>query len=224
MAGPIAAIVQLPDDAGNVGKKMRTQSRVVGSNTVHEHFFIEARLREILGVYRAALAQQTVAAAAQNGTSTGFLWAHVPTAVTNKWVRLRRMYVTSQHSTVLATPTAPRLAVSRMTFTGTASGAAVVAAKNDSAAPTPVFDLRTVVTGLTPSLVALLGAIGLTGALTAVGAYAPALIDCVDTDGEDQWTIFKPGEGLVLWQDTAGTAADTRKFNPVLVWDEVDLS
>ncbi|HKS16986.1 MAG TPA: hypothetical protein VJU16_06720, partial [Planctomycetota bacterium] len=81
MAGPVAAFVRLPDDASNTGKKVRTQSRVIGSDTVHEHFFIPTMKAEILGVYRWALDQQTVQASAQNGTSTGFFWAHVPSAV-----------------------------------------------------------------------------------------------------------------------------------------------
>jgi hypothetical protein len=225
MAAPVASEIRLPDDSGNLGKRVRTQTRDVGAGVLrHDHLFVEVRKAEVLGVYRAALDQQTVQAAAQNGTSTGFLWAHVPTAVTNKWARLRRLYVTSQHSTALATPTAPRLRIVRFTFTGTASGAAVTAAKVNSGDPTPVFDLRTAVTGLTPTLVAALGATALAGALSAVGAYTPAIIDCIDTDGEDQWPIFKPGEGFVLYQDTAGTASDTRKFNTVLVFDEIDVA
>ena len=34
------AIIQLPDDASNTGKKVRTQTRIVGANTVHEHYTI----------------------------------------------------------------------------------------------------------------------------------------------------------------------------------------
>lgn len=30
--------IQLPDDASNTGKKVRTQSRAIGANTVHEHY------------------------------------------------------------------------------------------------------------------------------------------------------------------------------------------
>ena len=33
-------IIQLPDDSGNTGKKVRTNDRVVGANTVYEHFTI----------------------------------------------------------------------------------------------------------------------------------------------------------------------------------------
>lgn len=170
--------------------------------------------------------QQTIAAAAQNGTSTGFLWAHVPTAVSNKWVRIRRLYLSSQHSTVLATPTAPRVVASIATFTGTASGAAITPGKIDSAHPTPVFDLRTAVTGLTITMGQKIAVAAITGALTAVGAYSAGPdVNIIDPgEAEDEWQIIKPGEALVLWQDTAGTTSDTRKFNPVLVWDEIDVA
>lgn len=226
MAAPVADKIQLPVDTGNLGKKVRTQTRVVGSDTVHEHFWVQGRRAEILGVYRHALTQQTVQAAAQNGTSTGFLWAHIPSAVSNKTVRLRRAVVESQHSSALATPTAPRVVLVRFSFTGTASGASANAvAKVNDAAPTPVFDLRTAVTGLTPTLGAVLGSAGLAGALTAVGAYAPVGIDLVNAmESEDEWPLITPGNGVVLYQDVAGTASDTRKFNLQLVWDEIDTA
>lgn len=182
-----------------------------------------ARKGLVLGVYRAALDQQTVLQAAQNGTSTGFLWAHNPIATVAKWARIRRVKVDSGHSTALPTPTAPRLRIVRFTFTGEASGASVTAAKIDAGMPTPVLSLRTAATGLTPALVAALGAVGLAGALTAVGAYAPTLETILDGE-EDEWPIIKPGEGIVVYQDTAGTAADTRKFNLSLLWDEIDVA
>lgn len=224
MAAPIANKVILPDDSGNLGKKIRTQTRVVGADTVHEHFFINERKAVILGVYRLAMIQQTVAVAAQNGTSTGFLWAHVPTAISGKQVRLRRAYLSSQHSTALATPTAPRIVLNRFTFTGTASGAQITPVEVNASGPAAVFDLRTAVTGLTPSLVGLFAAVALAGAVTAVGAYAPDRSELVQSEAEDDWMIFVPGEGFVMYQDTAGTTADTRKFNPVFVWDEIDVS
>lgn len=225
MAGPVANKIILPLDSGNTGKNVRTQSRVVGADTVHEHFFIPVRQAQVLGVYRTALAQQTVQAAAQNGTATGFVWAHVPVLVSNKWARIRRVYYSSQHSTALATPTAPRLVLQRFTFTGVAAGASVAAGKVDSAAPTAILDLRTAVTGLTVTLDVLMAAAGICGALTAVGAYNVSDVNIIDpASNEDEWPIIKPGQGFVLYQDIAGTVADTRKFNPVIVWDEIDVS
>ena len=225
MAGPVAGFVQLPLDTGNTGKKVRTVSLVVGADTVHHHFFVQAREKKVLGTYRAGLAQVTILAAAQNGTSTGFLWAHMPTAITGKSARIRRLRVESQHSTALATPTAPRITAVQFTFTGTASGAAVAAIENDRLGPAAVLDLRTAVTGLTPSLVGSLGTAGIVGALTAVGAYAPRTIDIVDAaTEEDCWPVIAPGEGIVIYQDVAGTTSDTRKANISLLWDEIDTA
>lgn len=226
MAGPVASTIILPDDSGNLGKKVRTQTRVVGADTVHEHFFVEGRQAAVLGVYRKAMDQQTIVAAAQNGTSTGYLWAHVPTAVTGKWVRIRRLYLSSQHSSLLATPTAPRIAASLATFTGTASGAQITPGKINSGSPASVLDLRTAVTGLTITMGQKIAAAGIVGALTAASAYSPGPdVNIIDPgESEDEWVIIKPGEALVLWQDTAGTTSDTRKFNPVMVWDDIDVS
>lgn len=224
MAGPIAAFIQLPTDSGNTGKKNRTQTRVIGSDTVHEHFVVPAREAQVLGVYRLGMAQQTVSATVQNGTSSGYLWAHVPTAVTGKKSRMRKIRVESQHGSVLATPTAPRLAVSRFTFTGTASGASVALVKHKSGYPASVFDLRTAATGLTVTLVGVLGSIGLTQALTAVGINVPSAIEFIDSQSEDDWPEFAPGEGAVLWQDVAGTASDTRRININIVSDDIDTA
>jgi len=224
MAGPVVAQIVLPLDSGNTGPKVRTQTKVVGGNTVHEHFFVQSTSAVVLGVYRAAMAQVTALAAAENGTSTGSLWFHVPTAISNKKARIRQINVTMQHSTALATPTAPRLALTRMTFTGTASGAAVTAIKLDATAPTPVADLRTAVTGLTVSLVGALATAPYGGALTAVGAYVTPMFAVMEGKSEDEYWTFAPGEGLVIWQDTAGTTSDTRKANFALLWDEIDTA
>lgn len=227
MAGPIDAIITLPDDSGNTGKKVRTQTRVVGANTVHEHFFIHQRQAKITSIYRLALVQSTVAAAAQNGTTAGFLFGHMPSAATTRAMRLRRLSLTSQHSTALATPTAPRLLVRRLTSAAALSGALVAPNINDSgvhAAPSCLFSL--VNTGITVVHVGIgFGAAGLAGALTAVGAYEPCYKDIIDpASDEDEWPVFRPGEGFVVYQDTAGTTADTRKFNLQLLCDEIDIA
>ena len=65
MAAPIAAFAQLPTDSGNTGKKMRTQTRVIGADTVHEHFFIESSTRDMLGSYVAHSGVFTIQATAQ---------------------------------------------------------------------------------------------------------------------------------------------------------------
>lgn len=225
MAGPVVGTVALPDDSGNVGKKIRTQTKVISAVTVHEHFFVAARQAVLLGVYSSVpLAPSVILAAAQNGTATGFLWGHVPTAITNKKARLRKVWIHTMHNSALATPTSPRLVLARMTFSGTASGATILATKMDSTMPSAVLDLRTAVTGLTPAIAGYLGVAGVVGALTAVGAYAPFSTPLIDSNVEDEWPMFAPGEGFIIFQDVAGTVSDTRALNFSLVWDEIDTA
>jgi hypothetical protein len=82
MGAPAPSSIALPDDSGNTGKKVRTQSRLVGADVVHEHFFVPSAGLTITGHYFFSSAQQTVAAALQNGTTTGFLWLQNPAAST----------------------------------------------------------------------------------------------------------------------------------------------
>lgn len=227
MAAPVADKIILPLDTGNTGKKVRTQTEVIGPDTVHSHFFVQQRQAKITSIYRLALVQATVAAAAQNGTTAGFLFAHMPSAVTTRAMRLRRLSVTSQHSTALATPTAPRLLLRRLTSSGALSSGLLAPNVNDAlihATPSGLFSL--VNTGLTVAHVGIgFASAGLAGALTAVGAYEPCYKDLIDpASEEDEWPVFRPGEGFVVYQDTAGTASDTRKFNLQLLCDEIDIS
>ena len=43
MTAPASTYVQLPSDGSNTGKLNRTQTKVVGSNTVHEHFMVPSK-------------------------------------------------------------------------------------------------------------------------------------------------------------------------------------
>ena len=227
MAGPVAAYIQLPTDSGNTGKKVRSQTRVVGADTVHEHFFVPLRQAKIVSIYRLALVQSTVLASAQNGTTAGMLFGHMPSAVSGKAMRLRRLAVTSQHSTALATPTAPRLLIRRFTSSGALNTSLLAPNLNDSIAhATPAALYSLVNTGVTVVHVGIgFASAALAGALTAVGAYEPCYKDLIDpASEEDDWPVFHPGEGFVVYQDTAGTTSDTRKFNVQMLCDEVDIA
>lgn len=223
MSSPINSNILLPSDAGNTGKKVRTQTRVINGDTVHEHFFVLTRRESVLNVFRFAQDQNTVLAGNQNGTTAGMLFGHMPTSASGKAARLRRLAVSSQHSTALATPSAPRLRVARFTASGALSGGLLAPAANDSAKPAAAFLLSAVNTPLTVTLGAGFGVATMVGALTAVGAYDSCIDEIIDSAAEeDDWPVFYPGEGFVVYQDTIGTAADTRKFNLVVEWDEIE--
>lgn len=228
MAAPVDAYIQLADDSAFAGPKLRTQTRVVGSNTVHERMITINRIASVLGLYEAGMAQQTVAAAAQDGITSGFVWIHMPTAITGCSARIRRIYFNDQHSTALTTPSSPRVALAKFTFTGTATGA-TLSPDPDTSYRRAKLDLRTASTGLSVTLVGNIVAIALSGGLSAAGVYTPAPFSTVELYSntltapvEDEYIVIAPGEGVVVYQDIGGVASDTRKLNITVVWDEID--
>jgi hypothetical protein len=222
----------LPSDAGNTGAKTPTMTRTIGSDIVHVPLFIKETREVVKGVYRASMALQSVQAAAQNGTSTAFLWISCPAAVTDRAMRLRKMELQINHSASTTMPTVPRIGIARYTFTGTASGATLAGAKIDPDAPNPSIDLRTASTGMTITLNTNPGSL-LNSVLvppmhnvTAAGLlFAPSipqyLVD-ISAD-EDEWPMIKAGQGIVLYQLDAGTATDTRRFTASMTWDEIEI-
>src|SRR6185369_17033872 len=83
MAGPTASYVQLPSDTANTGKKNRTQTKAVGSDTVHEHFVVPSPSYTHTGRYYAcSTAVQAISSAAQTPSTAGFYYLHNSTANT----------------------------------------------------------------------------------------------------------------------------------------------
>lgn len=234
MAAPVPNYIRLPDDSSYAGasvKKVRAEHQTVGSDDVYSHFFCVDRPVRLLGTYDAALSQATVSATAQDGVSAtqAFLWAHVPTAVSGRNARIRRVLFTSTHQSVLLATSAPRLRIDRFTFTGAATSTQVAPSPINTAKSRPVLDLRTNSTGLAVTLAGgSLGAAAICGVVSAVSATAPQQMVANDplgeTDEEDEWIVLAPGEGVVIYQDVAGTGSETRRLNIGLVWDEIDVS
>lgn len=222
----------LPSDTGNTGAKTPTMTRTVGSDIVHLPLMIHERKEVVKGVYRASMALQSVQAAAQNATSTGFLWIACPAAVTDRAMRIRKLELTVNHSASTTMPSVPRIGMARFTFTGTASGATLAGAKVDPDSPNPSIDLRTAVTGMTVTLNTDPGSL-LNSVLvppmhnvTAAGLlFMPSLTQSLVDIGaqEDEWPMIKNGQGIALYQLDAGTAADTRRFTVSLLWDEIEI-
>jgi hypothetical protein len=212
MAAPIADKVILPLDTGNTGKKKRTQTRVVGADTVHEDFVIPISLRSVTGVYRSDSGKHTITAAATNGTTTGFWWLQNPVASTIK-VAVHKIQVIHQFSTALTVPTMPRVQCSLFTFTGTASGAAEPYAKRDSTDAAAQSTFRTASTGMTVTLGnAFWSSLPHFASGTAAWDYIIASVQEYEEPNEVGQMILRPGEGIVCWQPDAGTTADTRQF------------
>lgn len=207
MAAPIAGFVQLPSDSGNTGKKIRTQSRVVGADTVHEHFFVLTYPRDVRGMFYGHSGRLTVQASA-HGALAGFMWL-VNQAATGVRAAVRRLKFMSGPTAVTAFASSPRITVERVTFTGTPSGATITPAFRDSTDTTNACTLRTASTGMSLTAGATVRGWMVPCVMTAVGTGIPVeqVWEPVDDLGE---TIIREGEGLVWRQPDAGTTSDTR--------------
>lgn len=222
MAAPLASFIQMPDDSGNTGKKIRTQTRVIGADTVHEHFFVMSGEDEHLGTYMGHSGNLTIQAAAQNGTSTGFAWFFNPIGSTVK-IAVRRINCIMQFGSALSVPTAPRVVASKFTYTGTPSGAAVALERCDTTYPSAQASLRTAMTGMTITLGNTFGGVLPPMAQGTAGwAATPAVeTDIYEAVDWDDMIFLSPGEGVVVWQPDAGTTSDTRKLLVDFRWEEV---
>jgi hypothetical protein len=228
MAAPVPGFIRLPDDSGNTGKKVRTQSRVVGADTVHEHFVIPVSRQLIKGLYHlGGAAVQSVLATAHNGTSTGFFWFENPLASAVN-ARVRRMEFAFTIATELDHLTVPRIVVQRFTWSsGIGSGTAVGAAKNKTTDDANVANWRTASTNLT-GIALVSGAIAyqimapVLGLTTSGMFWAAGPIYDYDPIEEDGFIDIAPGEGLVVFQLDNGTASDGRRFSFTARWDEYD--
>lgn len=217
MAGPVAGLVQLPSDSGNTGKKIQTQSEVIGADTVHAHYFVPRSRRKILGLHRFVTALQSVQASAQNGTSTGFWWMQVPSGAAIR-ARLRRLSVEFSMVTELDHLTVPRIALAK-----TASGAVLTPMRRHTSDAAPVADIRTAVTGMTVSLGALgWSIIAPSHTLTTSGVTWNWSFGEMEPQDEEAFPDIGPAEGLLLYQPDAGTASDGRRFGCSGLWDEYD--
>jgi len=225
MAAPVAGFVQLPLDTGNTGKMVRTQTRVVGANTVHEHYFIPISKRSLLGVYYATSGTIAFPTAAHNTTSTGYGWLYNPVGSAVK-MAIRRTFTQTQFTVTTAVDvTVPRQAMSLFTFTGTGSGALITPAKRDSTDAAAVGNFRTAVTGLTVTLGAMIksdfpninstassATIQSTGQVSGVQEWDPP---------EDEQIILRAGEGVVFWSADASTTAN-RRWSVDVCWEEFE--
>lgn len=225
MAAPVADKVILPLDTGNTGKKVRTQTRTVGADSVHEHFFIPTSKDSKTGLYRAHSGILTIPTAAHNGTTTGHLWLFNPIGSTIK-TRLRRLREVMQVISGAIDLTAPRSLYSLFTYTGTPSGATITPAKRDSTDAAPQTSLRTASTGMTCTLGAsvrgaLVPSINATLASATIQVnLMPCIFPPWDPD-EEECVVLRAGEGIVLWAADASTTANRRLFVD-LAWEEFE--
>lgn len=225
MAAPIANKIILPLDTGNTGKNVRTQTRVVGADTVHEHFFILESRRSRLGIYYGTSGILTIPIAAHTPATTGFFWFINPVA-SGRNIALRRWATQIQFAVLSAVDvTVPRQAMALCTFTGTPSGAVIAAAKRASVDATPVGSIRTAMTGLTVTPGAMIKSdmppINATASSATIQAnLIPAVANDWDPVEEEQ-PILLPGEGIVCYSADGSTTAN-RRLSVDFAWEEYE--
>lgn len=214
MPAPIADYIQLPLDTGNTGKKARTQTRIVGANTVHEHFFVPISARGRTGVYYTHSGVLTIPIAAHNGTTTGHFWLQNPVGSAIK-AAIRRLREAIQFTVTSAVDVSvPRTLYSLFTFTGVASGAILTAGKRDSTDAAAVANVRTASTGMTVTLGqpirAVLPPIVATASSATIQANMPPAIYAPWDLDEDEMPVLRAGEGVVCWAADGSTTANRR--------------
>lgn len=225
MAAPIASMIQLPSDTGNLGKKVRSQTRVVGADTVHEHFFILETRRSRLGIYYGTSGILTIPIAVHTPATTGFFWFINPVA-SGRNIALRRWAAQVQFAVLSAVDVSvPRLALSLCTFTGTPSGATIAAAKRATGDSTPVGSIRTAMTGLTVTVGSMIKSdfppVNATASSATIQSVTvPATSNDWDPPEEEQ-PILLPGEGLICWAADGSTTAN-RRMSVDLIWEEYE--
>ena len=170
------------------------------------------------GIYYYHPGALTVLATADPSTS-GRWYLVNPTAST-RIVRVKKLRFVCQHGSALATPTAPRITLERITFTGTASGAAITPAQRKTADGAPVAKFVTTYSGMTVTNGPIVHAFLPAAALTAVGGTADAPEQLYDAD-MDEAIDLAAGEGVTIRQADNGTTNDTRTYVTDVVTAEI---
>lgn len=215
-------MIQLPTDAGNTGKKVRSQTRVVGADTVHEHYHIPISPRSVVGSYKASSGTLTVPAAVHNGTTSGFLWLMNPVGSSVK-MAIKRISWNIQFIALAVDLLGGELRFSLNAFTGAGSAGLITPAKRDSTDAAAVGNLRSASTGMVVTLVAsIYGTQYPTMDLVTGGAghWNPEW-NALEPDAEQDEIILRPGEGISIWHAIAVTAANRRLFINV-GWEEFE--
>jgi hypothetical protein len=228
MAAPVASYVQLPADTANTGKKNRTQTKVVGSDTVHEHHIVPSAGYTHTGRYfSVSSAAQTVSSAAQVPSTAGFYYLHNSTA--NTAVGILRSVEISYGTTGTAQPafSSPLFQLQKYVFGTAHSGTTLNIVSAQTSSTTPKLNMRSAPTG--PSTFTVVGPIGskaMPALMSSVASFGGtmSLYEAPEHYNRGYAVEIAPGEGVVLHQLSTGLAADSRVFTATFVWDEIDVS
>lgn len=223
MAAPVASYVQLPSDASNTGKLNRTQTKAVGSNTVHEHFVVPAPNYTRVGRY----CYMSTGAVVNASSGTQFDVMALSTSATQR-AYIRHISVTwSQQGESVVCETGPVILVTKCTYntalTDATTRAMLSYASSQSA---PQVNIRSSSSGASLGTKIPFCGFAVPAFVSTASAYGGSmtLYDVSDSNQTDNSVELKAGEALVVYQADAGTGSDVRKFTLRIVWDEVDIT
>ena len=222
MAAPVEDKIVLPLDTGNTGKKKRTQTRTVGADSVHSDYVVVEDPRSVVSSHQLSTGALSIAAAAQNGTTTGQLWFYNPVGSAVK-AQINRLVLENQFVALAVDLLAGEMRCQSFTFTGVGSGALLTPQKRDTNDAAAVCNGRTASTGLTVTLTGVNFARFLqTMDLVTGGAghWSPDRA-IYEWPAENDQIVIRPGEGIVFWNASAVTTANRRQIINV-DWDEFE--
>lgn len=223
MAGPVASYVQLPSDTANTGKKNRTQTRAVGSDTVHEHFVVPNQGYTRIGRYVYQSTGDTIQA------SSGKQYAVLSMATNATAVASIKSIDVGwgTASTVNVASRASLITFLKSTFNNAMTDATTRAIGNYQSTQTAAtLSVRSSSSGASLGTQTPVAAFYVPGAMTTVGAYG-GQANVYQTGEHYQRASaieLNPGEALVVFQQDAGVASDVRTIQFRIVWDEIDQS
>ena len=161
---------------------------------------------------------------AADGATGGRFWLLNPVGSTKFIVVAKATISQAIPNPLIALATIPRVAIERMTYTGTSSASPSTSLKTISADPTPTGIWVNATTGITPTagqrwISAYPPSTNTAGLLTSVAVTSEPV-------GEQRIAkspiVLVAGEGLVIRQADAGSNPDGRTFSVEVEWYEVD--
>lgn len=226
MSAPVSLYTILPIDSGNAGKCVRTQTDVVGGQTIYEHFLIPTWALTVIGHYFFSSSLQPVSSSIQDGVNTGFLWFINPASSTITTM-LRRIILDFSAGLALSAPTAPVVSFTKFTYTGSPLGGTFTPASAQTGQASAQVSIRQSSQGLTITKLADFGQAAFPSLETSVGlCYVVKEVLPFNPFAYQRGLCLEcgPGEGIAIWQSVAGSGADSRRFSCQVEWDELDLS
>jgi hypothetical protein len=224
MAAPVASYIQLPLDTDNTGKKNRTATKVVGSDTVHEHFIVPSPGYTRTGRHAYQSSMHVLSTAA---TNTTHLVLAMTTAATHRAV-IRSIDVSwGITGTIAATTASPTLVIQKATygtvFTASTNGQVINYQSSSTASQLNAYLGSSGASVGTPVPFA---SFVFPALLTTVGSYGGQsnLWRSVEQYDAGTGLEMKAGDLLQVLQPSTGSNGEQRTFTVRVEWDQIDVS